>query len=87
MVCQIGGLLLMKNKLYKYKDTIVRVLKESDQSVFTISGEQRRKHYDSGIYRPEAEHDRRTLPETAISDIIRNKGSWHSERLVSSAGQ
>ena len=36
MVCQIGGLLLMKNKLYKYKDTIVRVLKESDQSVFII---------------------------------------------------
>ena len=30
------GLLLMKNKLYKYKDTIVRVLKESDQSVFII---------------------------------------------------
>lgn len=26
----------MKNKLYKYKDTIVRVLKESDQSVFII---------------------------------------------------
>lgn len=36
MACQIGGLLLMKNKLYKYKDTIVRVLKESDQSVFII---------------------------------------------------
>lgn len=36
MVCQIGGLLLMKNKLYKYKNTIVRVLKESDQSVFII---------------------------------------------------
>lgn len=36
MVCQIGGLLLMKNKLYKYKDTIVRVLNESGQSVFII---------------------------------------------------
>ena len=36
MVYQIGGLLLMKNKLYKYKDTIVRVLNESDQSVFII---------------------------------------------------
>lgn len=33
---------------------------ESDQSVLTIPGEQRRKHYDSGIYRPEAEYDRRT---------------------------